>query len=1765
MTAVAQDSAPRPNILVVVTDDMGWGQPGFNGGTKVGTPNLDRIANEGVKLTQFYASPGCSPTRSALLTGRHYWKTGGVQERPTRGSTVGMLLDERTIADALSDAAYETWAIGKWHLGKWHSGHLPRQRGFDHHYGMYTGILGYYSHLHTGILDWHRNGRPVVERGYSTFLMAEEAVQLIGRHDGGDPFFLYLAFNAPHGPSGAPQEYLERYAGSRNADQLAQVKALDDALGWVLVALEDKAMVDNTLVVYLNDNGGTTRAGGNAPYRGLKGAFHEGGIRVPAAMRWPGRIPAESESDALLHVVDVFPTLAGLAGASTTDGLPLDGLDAWQAIAEGAESPRGELAHSRKVMRVGDWKLLEANGVSYGGHWSSGLQLYNIAEDPYEQTNLASSEPAKVAELRARLAEHREAARDPSPRSKVPEGVFVFGFDENAAYGADVERALGAMKVGNTGPVLDRVEAAGDTVRLIHDEALDAAYVPPSSAFRVVTPPSYAAVEVLSVEATGSEVVLTLASRLGPGTTVGVTYEVPDSGAIRDADSIEAVGTTWRTGTASSVAPVWRSTVTVEARGEYRGFSSIANPDLGAVAEFSFDYGEGAAHQVQVVMAYSAGVMFQVRNRSTEISGLVLEWAGETLPLAEATWDPTWDRYLWDQVWLDANAPSLNASTYVATLADGSEVDACLRYAEQACTSSSGDSGTASDDATLSLLALSGIDIGTFAAGTASYAATVGHGVSSTQVTATANDANASLAIADASGSTSGASRTVALAVGSNTVTVTVTAEDGTTTSSYTVTVTRAAPASGLPALSVADAAVTEGANAVLSFAVTLSSAGTDAVTVEYATRDGTATAGADYAATAGTLTFDGLKTAATVSVAVLDDTEDEADETLTLVLSNAVGASVAVGSATGTVVDDDPSADAALSSLALSGIDIGTFAAGTASYAATVGHGVSSTQVTATANDANASLAIADASGSTSGASRTVALAVGSNTVTVTVTAEDGTTTATYTVTVTRESAARLTASFESAPASHEGTGAFTVRLRFSEAVAASYRVLRDQALSATGGTVSKVNRVDGRNDLWEVHVVPSGSGAVTLTLDPSTDDCAQAGSVCTSDGRALSNAPSVTVARLPPLTASFGSVPASHDGSAAFTVRLTFSADIAGGDQALRKDALSATGGTVTGVRRVDGRSDLWEVGVVPSGHAAVTLTLDPSTDACGETGSVCTSDGRALSNAPSVTVDGPPPLTAWFGSAPSHDGSTAFTVRLHFSEDVAAGYRVLRDQALSASGGRITKVSRVDGRNDLWEVHVRPSGSGAVTLTLDPSTDDCAEAGSVCTSDGRALSNAPSVTVARLAPLTASFGDAPASHDGSEFTVRLTFSDDIATVDRVLRNDALSATGGTVTNVRRVDGRNDLWDVYAKPSGSAAVTLTLDPATDDCGETGSVCTSDGRALSNAPSVTVSGPASARAEANGALVTVRWSSPRDDFGSPSAADYGVRVNGRARAVVSAELAGATAWLALASPVAAGDAVTVAYLGSAMHPLADAAGRVRSVPWDGLEADNVTGAEPAGVPVTVAPRPADPLASAADGALRLDASGLGLTDLRRVARLTALERLDLSGNAVSDLSPLAGLSNLRDLDLADNAVSDLWPLAGLHGLERLNLSRNAVEDVQALAGLSGLTVLLLGGNAITDAWPLAALERLENLGLARNRIADVAALQDLARLRRLDLAGNPATDLSPLGDVGSLVSVALPGDRVGAPVETLGRLTRLQWVWFGTVETVRENASDRH
>ena len=563
-----EDTETRPNILVFVSDDMGWGQPGFNGGTEVETPHMDRLADEGVKLTQFYVQPVCAPTRASLFTGRYAWKTGSA-DNPDSRMDDGLLLDERTIAEALRDSSYATWLVGKWQAGYWGSERLPLQRGFDHHYGFYDGFIDSYKHVRPWkgwheILDWHRNGRPVVESGYSTFLLAEEASQLIERHDGSRPFFLYLAFNAPHDPFQAPPEYIAQFShlpyDLETRKQRAMVKAMDDAIGQVMDALERRGVLDETLVMFLNDNGGVSEAGGNSPYRGLKRSYLEGGIRVPAVMRWPSRITAGSASDALMHVADLFPTFAGLAGADTGGGLPLDGLDVWEAIANGAESPREEVVLSLDVIRVGDWKLLEEDGEFAKSDKSSPLQLYNIAEDPYETMNLASSETARVAELRERLVYHRPFARDAEPGAPIPgldsrdstdDRPVMFGEEENTEFGTAVQTALTQREAGNLGPALLRLEAPGTSLKLIYNETLDAASVPPADAFTVVVNPGYDSADVTDVGVSESEVVLTLAQAVAGGNTVGLTYDVPDTGAIQDTDSLEAVGITWVTATVS--------------------------------------------------------------------------------------------------------------------------------------------------------------------------------------------------------------------------------------------------------------------------------------------------------------------------------------------------------------------------------------------------------------------------------------------------------------------------------------------------------------------------------------------------------------------------------------------------------------------------------------------------------------------------------------------------------------------------------------------------------------------------------------------------------------------------------------------------------------------------------------------------------------------------------------------------------------------------------------------------------------------------------------------------------------------------------------------------------------------------------------------------------------------------------------------------------------------------------------------------------------
>ena len=411
--------AQPPNIVYIISDDQGWKDVGYHG-SEIKTPNIDALAAGGARLEQFYAQPMCTPTRAALMTGRYPFRYGLQTAVILSTHTYGLATEEWLLPQALQAAGYETAIVGKWHLGHADPKYWPRQRGFDHQYGPLIGEIDYFTHEQHGVLDWYRDNKPVREEGYSTILLGDDAVRLIDTHDTKTPLFLYLAFNAPHTPYQAPQDYLDRYSTiadpSRRA-YAAQITAMDDQIGRVVAALDAKKMRDNTLIVFQSDNGGTRNpmfAGegdmskikipvDNGPYREGKGSLYEGGTRVIALANWPGHIKPGTTVEGMIHVVDMYPTLIDLAGGKFDRNKPLDGLDVWPAIAGGQPSPRTEVIYNiepfRAGVRQGDWKLIWRTPLP------AAVELYNIAQDPYEKNNVAAANPDKVAALQKRANE----------------------------------------------------------------------------------------------------------------------------------------------------------------------------------------------------------------------------------------------------------------------------------------------------------------------------------------------------------------------------------------------------------------------------------------------------------------------------------------------------------------------------------------------------------------------------------------------------------------------------------------------------------------------------------------------------------------------------------------------------------------------------------------------------------------------------------------------------------------------------------------------------------------------------------------------------------------------------------------------------------------------------------------------------------------------------------------------------------------------------------------------------------------------------------------------------------------------------------------------------------------------------------------------------------------------------------------------------------------------------------------------------------------
>ncbi|MEX2215994.1 MAG: arylsulfatase [Phycisphaeraceae bacterium] len=439
----------RPNIVFILTDDMGWAEPGYNGGDPALTPHIDRFAAQGVKLTQYYAHSVCAPTRAALLTGRYAFRTWMDWRsedfgKPSYLAKLGLTLaknekgeetrrihaldtNERTVAEALKEAGYFTSISGKWHCGEWLPEHLPMGQGFMHQYGHYAWGIDYtnYTIPHNAparfaVYDWHRNQQPINEQGYTTDLIANEVVRLLAQQKKGKPFFLYVPFNAVHGPI----EEVPRYTDKIDKRKAA-LKCLDDAVGRIVGAVDQYGFGENTLVIFANDNGGLTEEL-NKPYRGTKNTTYEGGVRLPCVMRWPGRIAPGTSNDGMMHVVDLMPTFVALAGGSMKQAKKIDGLNMCDMLFAGRPSPRSEIifevAGSVRVptIRSGEYKLM-------------GEKLFNIVKDPTESTDVAVQHPDVVKQLAARLeavGKERPPLGD-KPLLMTPALPYVYGIDEN--------------------------------------------------------------------------------------------------------------------------------------------------------------------------------------------------------------------------------------------------------------------------------------------------------------------------------------------------------------------------------------------------------------------------------------------------------------------------------------------------------------------------------------------------------------------------------------------------------------------------------------------------------------------------------------------------------------------------------------------------------------------------------------------------------------------------------------------------------------------------------------------------------------------------------------------------------------------------------------------------------------------------------------------------------------------------------------------------------------------------------------------------------------------------------------------------------------------------------------------------------------------------------------------------------------------------------------------------------------------------------------
>jgi len=431
-------ASDRPNIIVMVADDLGWADVGFHGNQIIETPSLDRIAAEGTQLNRFYTTPICSPTRAALMTGRDPIRLGVAYSTIMPWQNNGIHPEETFLPELFADAGYQTAMVGKWHLGHAQQTYHPNSRGFEHFYGHLHTEVGFFPPFASlGGKDFQRNGVSIDDQGYESYLLADEVSRYIRERDTEKPFFIYMPFIAPHTPLDAPEDLKAKYADmeddrgksrSKMADNTrfmakltrresarpmyaAVVDGMDRSIGRVLDTLDAEGLAENTIVLFFSDNGGAVYAIGgadNAPLRGGKGDTFEGGIRVVATMRWPEKIGAGGKVDSIMSVMDVFPTLLAAAGIEPQTRHRLDGRNLLPAIVEGEHIARENLLffiaespfkNTVNVTAFNDeWKLVQRIETGFTSVEVSNF-LFDINADPNEYQNLALDHPDVVAEL----------------------------------------------------------------------------------------------------------------------------------------------------------------------------------------------------------------------------------------------------------------------------------------------------------------------------------------------------------------------------------------------------------------------------------------------------------------------------------------------------------------------------------------------------------------------------------------------------------------------------------------------------------------------------------------------------------------------------------------------------------------------------------------------------------------------------------------------------------------------------------------------------------------------------------------------------------------------------------------------------------------------------------------------------------------------------------------------------------------------------------------------------------------------------------------------------------------------------------------------------------------------------------------------------------------------------------------------------------------------------------------------------------------------